>query len=122
MPRATGGITFRITLLITLCQAVFKNFSDPVKAIAETYSVPKPKGTVVIVDMRRDASNEEIEQEVRDMRLGFINEFVVRWTFKQMLVKSAYSVADMETMISQTPFVKGTFDTDGIGFQVWLAK
>ena len=49
----------------TFCQAAFKNFSDPVKAIAEMYRVLKPKGTAVIVDMRRDASAEDIEREVK---------------------------------------------------------
>ena len=104
------------------CQAAFKNFSEPVKAIAEMYRVLKPNGTAVIVDLRRDASSEEIEREIKDMGLDRINEFVVRWTFKQMLLKSAYSVADMESMISQTPFGKGRIDVSGVGFQVWLEK
>ena len=110
------------TFDFTFCQAAFKNFSEPVKAIAEMYRVLKPKGVAVIVDMRSDALAEDIEREVKGMGLGFINEFMVRWTFDHMLLKSAHSVAEMESMIAQTPFGKGRIDIEGIGFQAWLQK
>ena len=110
------------TFDFTFCQAAFKNFSEPVKAIAEMYRVLRPKGMAVIVDLRCDASAEEIEKEIKGMGLGPVNEMMVRWTFKQMLLKSAYSVADMESMIAQTPFGKGRIDVSGVGFQVWLEK
>src|ERR1041384_1874993 len=38
----------------TFCQAAFKNFSEPVKAIAEMYRVLRPGGMSVIADMRND--------------------------------------------------------------------
>ena len=106
----------------TFCQAAFKNFSEPVKAIAEMYSVLKPNGIAVIADMRSDASAEDIEREVQGMGLDSINEFMVRWTFKHILLKSAYRIADMESMISKTPFGSGKIIASGIGFQVWLEK
>jgi ubiquinone/menaquinone biosynthesis C-methylase UbiE len=110
------------TFDFTFCQAAFKNFSEPVKAISEMYRVLRPGGVSVISDLRRDAPAEEIEREVKGMRLGRINEMMVRWTFKNMLLKSAYSVDEMKTMIAQTPFGKGRIDIDGVGFQVWLEK
>jgi ubiquinone/menaquinone biosynthesis C-methylase UbiE len=118
-----SAMTFKDnTFDFTFCQAAFKNFSEPVTAIAEMYRVLRPKGMAVIVDLRRDASAEEIEKEIKGMELGPVNEMMVRWTFKQMLLKSAYSVADMESMIAQTPFGKGRIDVSGVGFQVWLEK
>lgn len=113
-----GGGTFDFTF----CQAAFKNFSEPVKAIAEMYRVLKPGGVAVIVDLRRDARPDEIEEEIQGMRLGRLDAFLTRWTFHQMLLKSAYSRAEMEAMISQTPFGKGRLDASGIGFQAWLEK
>jgi len=110
------------TFDFTFCQAAFKNFSEPVKAITEMYRVLRPGGISVIVDLCRDASVEEIDREVKGMGLGPINHFVVRWTFDKMLIKSAYSVSDMESMIAQTPFKKGKIDVDGVGFRVWLEK
>src|SRR5919109_3039016 len=69
------------TFDFTFCQAAFKNFSEPVRAIAEMYKVLRPGGVSVISDLRRDASPEEIEREIKGMGLGPVNEFMVRWTF-----------------------------------------
>jgi ubiquinone/menaquinone biosynthesis C-methylase UbiE len=110
------------TFDFTFCQAAFKNFSEPVKAIAEMYRVLHPGGISVIADLRKDASPEEIDHEVKGMGLGPINEFMVRWTFDQMLLKSAYSVDEMKSMVSQTPFGKCQIKVDGVGFQVVLQK
>jgi len=110
------------TFDFTFCQAAFKNFSEPAKAISEMYRVLRPGGLSVISDLRRDAPSSEIDREVKGMGLGSINQFIVRWTFDRMLLKSAYSVADMESMIALSLFKKGKIDVDGVGFQVWLEK
>lgn len=110
------------TFDFTFCQAAFKNFSEPVKAIAEMYRVLRPGGWSVIADLRRDAPKEEIEREVKGMGLGALNEFMVRWTFHAMLLKSAYSVDEMRAMVAQTPFGQCKIDVSGVGFQVWLKK
>jgi ubiquinone/menaquinone biosynthesis C-methylase UbiE len=110
------------TFDFTFCQAAFKNFSEPVKAIAEMYRVLRPGGLSVIADLRRDASPEEIDGEVQGMGLGAINEAMVRWTFNHMLLRSAYSADEMKAMVSQTPFEKCKINVDGVGFQVWLEK
>jgi ubiquinone/menaquinone biosynthesis C-methylase UbiE len=110
------------TFDFTFCQAAFKNFSEPVKAIVEMYRVLRPGGVSVIADLRRDASPAEIDREVAGMGLGRINQFMVRWTFDQMLLKSAYRVDEMKSMVSQTPFGKCQIKVDGVGFQVVLQK
>ena len=110
------------TFDFTFCQAAFKNFSEPVKAIAEMYRVLRPGGMSVIADLRRDASPAEIDREVKGMGLNRLNEFLVRWTFDQMLLKSAYSVDEMKQMVSQTPFGKCKIEISGVGFQVQLEK
>lgn len=107
---------------LTFCQAAFKNFSQPVKAISEMYRVLRPNGTAIILDMRHDATNEDIELELDKMRLGPVNRFLTRGSFRGMLRKNAYTVSEMEAMIAQTPFGRGKFDLDGIGFQVSLHK
>lgn len=110
------------TFDFTFCQAAFKNFSEPVKAIAEMYRVLKPNGKAVIADMRRDASSEDIEREVNGMKLDPVNRFMVKWTFDHMLLKSAYSVDDMKAMVARSPFGKCRVDIEGVGFQIWLEK
>jgi len=110
------------TFDFTFCQAAFKNFTEPVKAIAEMHRVLRPGGTAVIVDLRRDASPEEIEHEIKGMGLRRMDEVITRWTFKLMLLKTAYSISEMESMIAQTPFGKAKINTGDIGFQVWMKK
>jgi len=110
------------TFDFTFCQAAFKNFSEPVKAVSEMYRVLKPGGMAVIADMRRDASAEDIEREVNVMGLDPLNRFFVKWTFDQMLLKSAYSIDAMRSMIAQTPFGSCRIDVKGVGFLAWLQK
>jgi ubiquinone/menaquinone biosynthesis C-methylase UbiE len=110
------------TFDFTFCQAAFKNFSEPVKAIAEMYRVLRPGGLSVISDLRRDAPAAEIEREIKGMGLGPINAFMVRLTFKNMLLKNAYSVDEMRSMVAQTPFRDCKVDVNGVGFQAYLKK
>jgi ubiquinone/menaquinone biosynthesis C-methylase UbiE len=116
MPFKDGTFDF------TFCQAAFKNFSEPVKAIREMYRVLKPDGTAVIADMRRDASAMDIEQEVNGMGLDPLNRFFVKWTFDHMLLKSAYTIGQMKSMVAETPFRTCRIDVKGVGFLVWLEK
>jgi ubiquinone/menaquinone biosynthesis C-methylase UbiE len=106
----------------TFCQAAFKNFAHPIQAIAEMHRVLRPHGVAVISDLRCDSTQEEIEEEIDKMRLGRLDRLITKWTFQHILLKNAYSITDMESMISQTPFVTGRIDIDGVGFQVWLEK
>jgi ubiquinone/menaquinone biosynthesis C-methylase UbiE len=110
------------TFDFTFCQAAFKNFSEPVKAIAEMYRVLRPGGLSIISDLRRDAPPEEIEREIKGMGLGPVNRFMVRWTFRNMLLKNAYSLDEMKSMVARTPFGRGEINVDGVGFQVLLRK
>jgi ubiquinone/menaquinone biosynthesis C-methylase UbiE len=106
----------------TFCQAAFKNFTEPVKAIAEMYRVLRPKGTSVINDLRSDAPDAEIVSEVDRMQLSAVNRFMTLWTFRSFLLKNAHSVTEMEAFVEQTPFPKYHVDTDGIGFSLWMEK
>jgi ubiquinone/menaquinone biosynthesis C-methylase UbiE len=113
------------TFDLTFCQAAFKNFTQPIKAIAEMYRVLRPHGTALIVDLRRDASHQEIDRHIKAMKMSSINELLTKWTFRLMLLKNAYTTAEMEAFVAQTPFGKCKIIDDGhagIGFQVWLEK
>jgi ubiquinone/menaquinone biosynthesis C-methylase UbiE len=104
------------------CQAAFKNFTQPVKAITEMHSVLRPGGTGIILDLRADATQGEIDKEIENMDLGRIDEWLTRWTFRHVLLKNAYSLDEMKAMVSQTPFGKCTIEKEGVGFQVRLEK
>jgi ubiquinone/menaquinone biosynthesis C-methylase UbiE len=105
-----------------VCRAAFKNFSNPVGALVEMYRVLKPDGEALIIDMRNDASDTEIEAAVDDMHLDRLNAFLTRITFKHLLRKRAYSIADFQSMIAATPFGESEIETASIGLEVWLRK
>ncbi len=110
------------TFDLIFCQAAFKNFTRPVEAIAEMHRVLRPGGRAVIVDLRHDASLAEIDQEVAGMGLGVVNAAFTRLAFRTMLLKSAYSAAQMEGMIAQTQFRQGQITLSGIGFEAVMTK
>jgi ubiquinone/menaquinone biosynthesis C-methylase UbiE len=104
-----------------LCRAAFKNFGNPVGSLCEMHRVLRPDGTALIVDLRRDASDKAIADEVTKMKLGRIGEFITRTTLRS-LRKRAYSKKDFERMLAQTPFEHGDISEDGIGFEIRLTK
>src|ERR1700742_2268017 len=58
-----------------VCRAAFKNFTEPVKALAEMRRVLKPGGTALLIDMRRDVPVTEIRQYVNGLGVSRLN----RW-------------------------------------------
>jgi ubiquinone/menaquinone biosynthesis C-methylase UbiE len=105
-----------------LCRAAFKNFTEPVQAIQEMYRVLRPGGQAVIMDLRGDASMTDIKTHVDSMGLNPINKFMTTWTFKNMLLKNAYTAADIQAMVAQTSFGVCDIRQNSIGMDIWLAK
>jgi ubiquinone/menaquinone biosynthesis C-methylase UbiE len=104
-----------------VCRAAFKNFSDPVGALAEMHRVLRPRGRALIVDMRKDASNRSITDEVAKMNLGSIDAFITRMTLSA-LRKRAYSRPDFERMLEATPFDRSDIREQPLGFEIELIR
>ncbi len=105
-----------------ICTAAFKNFTQPVQAIAEMYRVLRPSGKALIVDLRRDASPTAVDKMVEAMGLNWMNTLSTKWAFKLMLLKSAYTPGQIRQFVSQTGFGKCEIREDAIGMEIWLAK
>ena len=105
-----------------LCRAAFKNFGEPVAALREMWSVLKPGGRGLIIDMRGDASREEIDRYVDGMTLSWFNKLMTRMAFRTVLLKSAYTARQFREMLSQTDFRKIDIAESGIGVEVSMVK
>ncbi len=70
------------------------------------HRVLKPGGRALIIDLRKDSSNESVSQAVDEMKLGTVNRILTKATFRSMLLKRAYTKSDFEQMVSETRFDK----------------
>jgi ubiquinone/menaquinone biosynthesis C-methylase UbiE len=107
---------------LLVCRAAFKNFSRPDVALQEMRRVLKPDGHAVIIDMRRDATNEEIDSAVASMATSRTNAWLIRWTFKGMLRRRAHDVAAFRARAMAAEFRQCDITEDGIGFEAWLRR
>jgi ubiquinone/menaquinone biosynthesis C-methylase UbiE len=114
LPFAAGSFDF------VVCRAAFKNFSDPVKALAEMRRALKTDGTALIIDMRRDVSDATIDEFVKSRPGGRINAMIVGWTFKHMLRKRAYRPVVMREMARAAGFTRCEIEEVPIGMEVSL--
>ena len=110
------------TFDFSICRAAFKNFTEPARAIEEMYRVLKPGRRALIVDLRGDASSEDIDMAIKGMGLSGINTLLTKWTFKHVLLKNAYTGEDIQRMVAQTRFAQAEIHEDSIGMEIWLEK
>ena len=107
---------------LIICRAAFKNFTEPIQALNEMHRVLKPGGKALIMDLRRDASREDIKTHVNSLDLSWINTLITKWTFKLFLLKNAYTSGDIRQLVSQTRFARHDIREDAVGMTIWLEK
>src|SRR5262249_18042668 len=105
-----------------ICVAAFKNFTDPLGAVNEMHRVLSPGGQASIIDLRKNATPEEIDAEVRKMHLSRVNAQLTRWTFRFMLLRLAYTSHQFAEMASWSRFGHGDVSVDGIGCELRMTK
>jgi ubiquinone/menaquinone biosynthesis C-methylase UbiE len=116
MPFADNSFDF------VVCRAAFKNFSEPVKAMAEMHRVLRPGAQGVIIDLRRDASMREITNYVDSLGVNVVNGLFVKLTFQFMLLPRAYTVEQFRQMLAQVPFARTWIEANSLGLEAWFEK
>ncbi|CAA7602385.1 Methyltransferase type 11 [Acididesulfobacillus acetoxydans] len=110
------------TFDFVICSAAFKNFSKPLTAMQEMYRVLKPGGTALIIDMNRNCTKEDIEQEIERTGIKGFDRWFVKLSFQTVLRSGAYTGEELEALIADTDFAGHEIKKGGIGFQVWMYK
>jgi ubiquinone/menaquinone biosynthesis C-methylase UbiE len=105
-----------------ICRAAFKNFTDPLGALDETYRVLVPGGQASIIDLRKECSPAEIRAEVASMQLSPLNALWTRATFRWFLLKNAYTAGDIRQLAARSRFRGAELRTDGVAFDLRLVK
>jgi ubiquinone/menaquinone biosynthesis C-methylase UbiE len=116
MPLPEGSFDF------VLCRAAFKNFSDPVGALREMRRVLKPEGRVLVIDLRKDVGKKSLDSYIRGLKAGALNAFMMKWTFRLMLIPRAYTKQQFRNFIVESGFVKSEIQETPIGFEITLVK
>lgn len=106
---------------LIVCQAAFKNFTQPVGALDEMHRVLRGGGTAVIQDLSREASSADINREVKRMELGGLSAFATK-RILAMLRRRAFSRAQFERLATASAFRGCGIRTEGIGMEVRLTK
>ncbi len=107
---------------LIVCQAAFKNFKQPVKALDEMHRVLRPGGLAVIEDMNREAPDAAVAAEVRAMKLSRLNSLMTRLILAKFLRRRAYSPARFRSLVALSAFPGCEISTQGMALEVRLRK
>jgi ubiquinone/menaquinone biosynthesis C-methylase UbiE len=116
LPIEDAGVDF------VVCRAAFKNFTEPVKALAEFRRVLRPGGKALLIDMRRDASIAEIRQYVKGLGVSLLNRWFMMFVFRHMLIKRAYPLEEIRRMAREAGWAEPTIDSSPMGFEAWMTN
>ena len=105
-----------------VCRAAFKNFTEPVKAMAEMRRVLRPGGTALLIDMRRDVALADIKRYVDNLGVSWLNRRCMMFTFRHMLIKRAYPLDEIRRMATQAGWSNLRIETGPLGFDAWTTK
>src|SRR6201985_2738095 len=81
-----------------VCRAAFKNFTEPVKALAEMRRVLRPGGKALLIDLRRDVPLAEVKHDVEGLGVSRLNRWFMMFVFRTMLIKRAYPLEEIRRM------------------------
>ena len=97
-----------------------KNFARPVEALREMRRVLRRSASALVIDLRSDATDDEIDDYIAARRRGWMSSMIIRRTFKGMLRQRAYAAEQFRALAAEAGFDKCTIDLQEIGFNAWM--
>jgi len=116
LPFPSGSFDF------LLCRAAFKNFAKPVAALQEMCRVLRSGGRGLIIDLKANASPDEINRQVEAMELSWFNGVLTKLAFRTMLLKRAYTKEQFQEMLWECKFSKVDINESDIGLEITITK
>jgi ubiquinone/menaquinone biosynthesis C-methylase UbiE len=116
MPFESGIFDF------VVCQAAFQNFGSPADALKEIRRVLKVGGTAVIVDLRRDATGEAINEYVGTISGGVFDWLTNQLLFRRLLVRRAYSSEQLKEWLAASKFSDFEILEGPMVLELWATK
>src|SRR5215210_270636 len=105
-----------------ICTAAFKNFKEPFKALSQMYRVLRSGGAALIIDMNRNASNQQIEDYTKEMGAKGVDKLFLKMIFKYFLRNGAYTKDEFTNLISKTAFKEYDIKEEGISLYIYFRK
>ncbi|MGC2657835.1 MAG: methyltransferase domain-containing protein [Bryobacteraceae bacterium] len=105
-----------------VCRAAFKNFTEPVRALAEMRRVLRPGGVALLIDMRRDVPVAELRHHVKQMDVGLLNRLFMMFVFRTVLIKRAYTIEQIRHMAAEAGWIQSRVEPAPFGFEAWLTR
>jgi len=110
------------TFDLIVCRAAFKNFTEPVEALREMRRVLKPGGKAVIIDLGKDTPQAAINSYIDGLDVNLFNKVFMKWTFRAMLLKRAYTKEDFERFIRESGFEASHIDSQPLGYEITVCR
>ena len=92
------------------------------KALIEMNRVLTPGGIALIIDMNRNASNQQIKDYIRNIESRGMHKLFMELIFKFLLRNAAYTEDELVNLISKTAFKEYVIKEVKIGFHIYLNK
>lgn len=104
-----------------VCRASMKNFPDPVGVLREMRRVLKPGRHGAILNVRRDVPRDQVTRYVESRSSSVIGQMFALLDFR-MRLRSAYTMRQMEALLSQVPFGSTRIDGTPLSIEVWFER